>query len=75
MPRAELLAGPLPSKRRGEHPLMSLTTFAHARSENRRGILAMLASMAVFVVNDTLVSMAGLYTFVREQRLARAARP
>src|SRR3990170_1779643 len=31
---------------------------AHTRSENIRGIVAMLASMAVFVVNDTLVKVA-----------------
>jgi drug/metabolite transporter (DMT)-like permease len=37
---------------------MSLAIPAHARSENIRGILAMLASMAVFVVNDTLVKIA-----------------
>jgi drug/metabolite transporter (DMT)-like permease len=37
---------------------MSLALPAHARSDNVRGILAMLASMAVFVVNDTLVKIA-----------------
>ena len=37
---------------------MSIAAPAHARSENVRGILAMLASMAVFVVNDTLVKVA-----------------
>ena len=34
---------------------MSLALPADARSDNLRGILAMLASMAVFVVNDTLM--------------------
>jgi len=37
---------------------MSLTIPAHTRSDNVRGILAMLASMAVFVINDTLVKIA-----------------
>jgi drug/metabolite transporter (DMT)-like permease len=37
---------------------MSLALPAHTRSENIRGIVAMLASMAVFVVNDTLVKVA-----------------
>src|SRR2546423_6006845 len=37
---------------------MSLALPAHARSDNLRGILAMLASMAVFVVNDTLMKIA-----------------
>jgi drug/metabolite transporter (DMT)-like permease len=37
---------------------MTLALPARQRSENIRGILAMLASMAVFVVNDTLVKIA-----------------
>ena len=37
---------------------MSLAVPAHARSENLRGIFAMLASTAVFVVNDTLLKLA-----------------
>ena len=37
---------------------MTLALPAHTRSENIRGIVAMLASMAVFVVNDTLVKVA-----------------
>jgi drug/metabolite transporter (DMT)-like permease len=37
---------------------MSIALLAHTRSENVRGILFMLASMAVFVVNDTLVKVA-----------------
>jgi drug/metabolite transporter (DMT)-like permease len=37
---------------------MSLALPAPARSENIRGIIAMLGSMAVFVVNDTLVKIA-----------------
>ena len=37
---------------------MSLAFPAHARSENLRGILAMLASTAVFVLNDTLLKVA-----------------
>ena len=37
---------------------MSLTIPANTRSENVRGIVAMLAAMAVFVVNDTLVKIA-----------------
>ena len=37
---------------------MSLALPTHARSDNIRGILAMLASMAVFVVNDTLMKIA-----------------
>ena len=37
---------------------MSLTISAHARSENLRGIMAMLAATAVFVVNDALVKIA-----------------
>jgi drug/metabolite transporter (DMT)-like permease len=37
---------------------MTLALPVHTRSENLRGILAMLASMAVFVVNDTLVKVA-----------------
>lgn len=37
---------------------MSLAIPVHIRSDNIRGILAMLASMAVFVVNDTLVKIA-----------------
>ncbi len=37
---------------------MTLALPAHARSDNIRGILAMLASMAVFVVNDTLMKIA-----------------
>jgi drug/metabolite transporter (DMT)-like permease len=37
---------------------MTLTLPPHTRSENIRGIIAMLASMAVFVVNDTLVKIA-----------------
>jgi drug/metabolite transporter (DMT)-like permease len=100
---------------------MTLALAAHTRSDDIRGILAMLVAMAVFVVNDTLVEIAaghlstgeiavvapfrysiilwailaghlvwrespdvaswvgiaivtaaGLYTFLREQRLARA---
>ena len=58
MRQAGLLAGSLASKARGEHPSMSLAIPAHARSDNLRGILAMLASMAVFVVNDTLMKIA-----------------
>jgi drug/metabolite transporter (DMT)-like permease len=37
---------------------MSIAFPAHLRSANIRGILFMLASMAVFVVNDTLVKVA-----------------
>jgi drug/metabolite transporter (DMT)-like permease len=37
---------------------MSLALPLHARSENIRGIIAMLAAMAVFVVNDTLIKFA-----------------
>jgi drug/metabolite transporter (DMT)-like permease len=37
---------------------MSIVLAAHTRSENIRGIAFMLASMAVFVVNDTLVKVA-----------------
>jgi drug/metabolite transporter (DMT)-like permease len=37
---------------------MSLAIPTRIRSDNIRGILAMLASMAVFVVNDTLVKIA-----------------
>ena len=37
---------------------MSLAVSAHIRSENLRGICAMLASTAVFVVNDTLLKLA-----------------
>ncbi len=37
---------------------MTLALPLHSRSENIRGIVAMLASMAVFVVNDTLVKVA-----------------
>jgi drug/metabolite transporter (DMT)-like permease len=37
---------------------MSLVVAAHARSENLRGIFAMLASTAVFVINDTLLKLA-----------------
>jgi drug/metabolite transporter (DMT)-like permease len=37
---------------------MSLAVPAHARSHNVRGILAMLASTAVFVLNDTLLKIA-----------------
>jgi drug/metabolite transporter (DMT)-like permease len=37
---------------------MTLAIPAHTRSENIRGILAMLVSMATFVVNDTLVKVA-----------------
>jgi hypothetical protein len=109
---------------------MTLALTVHRRSDNVRGILAMLASVATFVVNDTpmkiapgqlpgtgailivaaaallagqywlvaamrtggmalvwqehpdfaswaglaIVAAAGLYTFLREPRLARAAR-
>jgi drug/metabolite transporter (DMT)-like permease len=53
-----LLARSLASKARAEHPAMSLVLPAPARSDNIRGILAMLASMAVFVVNDTLMKIA-----------------
>src|SRR5437763_7706259 len=38
--------------------VMSLTIPVHARSENLRGIAAMLASTAVFVLNDTLLKIA-----------------
>src|SRR5437868_5160809 len=38
--------------------VMSLTIPVHARSENLRGIAAMLAATAVFVVNDTLLKIA-----------------
>ena len=37
---------------------MSLAVPAHARSQNVRGIAAMLASTAVFVLNDTLLKIA-----------------
>ena len=37
---------------------MRLAVPAHARSENVRGIVAMLAATAVFVVNDTLLKIA-----------------
>ena len=37
---------------------MSLALPAHARSDNIRGIIAMLLAMAVFVVNDTLMKIA-----------------
>ena len=37
---------------------MSIALPAHPRSDNVRGIFAMLAAMAVFVVNDTLMKIA-----------------
>jgi drug/metabolite transporter (DMT)-like permease len=37
---------------------MTLAVAASARSENVRGIIGMLASMAVFVLNDTLMKLA-----------------
>jgi drug/metabolite transporter (DMT)-like permease len=40
---------------------MSVALPAPARSENVRGIVAMLAAMAVFVVNDTLVKLAAAH--------------
>ena len=61
---------------------MSLAIPASARSDNIRGIVFMLAAMAVFERPDlpswigiAIVTAAGLYTFLREQRLARGARP
>jgi drug/metabolite transporter (DMT)-like permease len=38
---------------------MSIAVHAHGRSENLRGIGAMLLAMAAFVVNDTLMKLAG----------------
>jgi drug/metabolite transporter (DMT)-like permease len=38
---------------------MSIAVHAHGRSENLRGIGAMLVAMAAFVVNDTLMKLAG----------------
>src|SRR5262245_24446056 len=58
MLQAGLLARVLAAKGRTEHPSMSLVLPATTRSDNIRGILAMLASMAVFVVNDTLMKIA-----------------
>ena len=40
---------------------MTLAVPASARSENVRGIVRMLAAMAVFVVNDTLVKLAAAH--------------
>ena len=43
---------------KGAKPGMSLAAPARAPSENLRGIVAMLAATAVFVVNDTLLKIA-----------------
>ena len=40
---------------------MTLAVPAPARSDNIRGIIAMLAAMAVFVVNDTLMKLAAAH--------------
>ena len=49
---------------------MSLSVSVRARSDNLRGILAMLAEMGSLIVN--VVSGPGLYTLVREHRLGKA---
>jgi hypothetical protein len=56
---------------------MSLAVSAPARSDNLRGILAMLAAMGSLIatwVGIAIVTGAGLYTLVREHRLAKAQR-
>ena len=40
---------------------MTVAVPATARSENLRGILRMLAAMAVFVLNDTLIKIAAAH--------------
>ena len=73
-PRPELVEGRLctAALRQAQHgvaamaqrrrpPRMTLAVPTSARSENVRGIVRMLAAMAVFVLNDTLIKLAAAH--------------